>query len=166
MTDSGESIPLPVDTDTILAVLNHEDPAIALATSIVVFHGLTSGQVRSIQLTDIVDGKLALPDGRIIPLADPVRARLTVWLDHRAATWPNTLNPHLFVSLLTAGRLSPPGHQFPWHKAGISAQALRNDRIIQEIQATGGDARRIADLFGIGVESATRYTRTLDPDLL
>ncbi|MGI6877541.1 hypothetical protein [Microbacterium sp. gxy059] len=56
-----------------------------------------------------------------------------------------------------------PGHQFPWHTAGISAQALRNDRIIQEIQATGGDTRRIADLFGIGVDAAARYLRVLDP---
>ncbi len=165
LTDSGESIPLPIDTDTILAVLNHEDPAIALATSIVTFHGLTSGQIREIQLTDIIDGRLSLPDGRVIPLAEPVRVRLAVWLDHRATTWPRTLNPHLFVSLLTAGRLSPPGHQFPWQKAGISAQALRNDRIIQEIQATDGDVRRIADLFGIGVDAATRYLRVLDPDL-
>lgn len=111
---------------------------------------------QSLELTDIVDGRLALPDGRLIPLAESVRVRLTAWLDHRAATWPRTLNPYLFVTNYTAPRLSAPGHQFPWRKAGISAQALRTDRIIQEIQATGGDVRRISDLFGIGVDTAAR----------
>lgn len=165
LTDSGQSVPLPLNTETILAVLNHPDPAMALATAIVAFHGLTNLQVRHIQLTDIVDGRLALPDGRVIPLAEPVRVRLAAWLDQRAAKWSRTLNPHLFVTQYTAPRLLPPGHQFPWLKAGVSAQALRTDRIIHEIQATGGDVRRISDLFGIGVDSAVRYLRILDPDL-
>lgn len=61
----------------------------------------------------------------------------------------------------TAPRLSAPGHSFPWRKARISAQALRTDRIIQEIHATDGDVRRISDLFGIGVDTAARYASTL-----
>ncbi|MFT4229492.1 MAG: hypothetical protein QM602_04305 [Microbacterium sp.] len=45
-----------------------------------------------------------------------------------------------------------------------AAQALRTDRIVQEIQAAGGDVRRISDLFGIGVDTAARYLRVLDPE--
>jgi hypothetical protein len=84
----------------------------------------------------------------MIPLAEPVRVRLAAWLDQRAAKWRRTLNPHLFVKQYTAPRLLPPGHQFPWMKAGGSAQALRTDRI--------------SDLFGIGIDSVVRYLRILD----
>jgi hypothetical protein len=40
------------------------------------------------------------------------------------------------------------------------------DRILHEIHATGGDVRRIYDLFGLSVEGATRYLKTVEhPDL-
>ena len=157
---SGMSIPLPLDSAAVRAALNHPDPATALGVALVAFHGLTNGQTRGILLTDIVDGRLALPDGRVIPLAGPVRVRLTAWLDYRATKWPRTLNPHLCVTQQTAPRLNPPGRSFPWKKAGMNPQSLRTDRILQEIHATGGDVRRLCDLFGIGVESATRYAAT------
>jgi hypothetical protein len=34
-------------------------------------------------------------------------------------------------------------------------------RILQAVHAAGGDVQRICDLFGIGVESASRYAATL-----
>ncbi|MER5213640.1 hypothetical protein ABT063_24485 [Streptomyces sp. NPDC002838] len=45
---------------------------------------------------------------------------------------------------------------------GIPAQALREDRILDEAQASQGDPRRIADLFGLTVNAAQRYTATVD----
>jgi hypothetical protein len=46
-------------------------------------------------------------------------------------------------------------------------QAVRDDRILHEAHATGGDARRLQDFFGIGVNAAVRYTATVDhPDLV
>lgn len=158
--------PLPLEPTQIRAVLNHNDPAIALAVAIVAFHALTNLQVRNLQLTDISDGRLTMPDGRVILLAEPVCDRLARWLDHRAAKWPNTRNPHLFVTMQTAPRLNSPGHQFPWKKAGISAKALREDRILAEVHATGGDPRRLTDLFGLSIEGTNRYLDTLEhPDL-
>ena len=159
-TPVNPSVPLPLPTEDIRQALNSPDPAIALAVALVAFHALTSKQIRQLQITDIVDGRLAL-DRRVIPLADPVRVRLVGWLDHRAATWPDTINPHLFVSRRSAPRLVPVGAQFPWKKTNLRPQALREDRILQEIHATGGDIRRICDLFGISVETATRYASTL-----
>ena len=41
----------------------------------------------------------------------------------------------------------------------MTAQALRTDRILYEVEQTGGDVRRICDLFGISVETALRYSR-------
>lgn len=114
------TIPMPLDAAAIRAALDHPDPATALSVAIVAFHGLTNGQTRTIQLTDIIDGRLTLPDGRSIPLAEPVRVRLTAWLDYRAQRWPATINPHLFLTQQTAPRLSAPGDSFPWKKAGLN----------------------------------------------
>lgn len=160
-TPVNATVPLPLDTDAIRQALNSSDPAVALAVALVGFHALTGKQLRTLELTDLVDGRLHL-DGRTIPLAAPVRVRLTAWLDHRQRTWPGSINPYLFVSNKSAPRLVPVGSQFPWTSTKLRPQALREDRILQEIHATGGDVRRICDLFGIGVQAALRYGATLD----
>lgn len=159
-TRSNTTTPLPVETETIRESLNSPDPAIALAVALVAFHALTSKQIGDLQLTDIVDGRLTL-SGRVIPLAGPARVRLAAWLDHRARTWPGSANPHLLINRKTAPRLTRCGRYFPWVRAGISPQALREDRILQECHATGGDVRRICDLFGLTVDAALRYATTL-----
>ncbi|NEA59764.1 hypothetical protein G3I60_37805 [Streptomyces sp. SID13666] len=161
LTPVTASIPLPLDTDAIRKALNSPDLACACAVSMVAFHALTGPQVQGLLLTDVRDGKLYLDD-RIIPLADPVRARLRAYLDHRTLTWPNTLNPHLFINRRTAHRLTPASRNFPWIKVDLKPQALREDRILQEIYATGGDVRRLSDLFGLSIEAGLRYANTLE----
>lgn len=161
-TPTNTTVPLPLDTEAIKQALNAANPRTALAVSLVAFHALTNKQLQQLKLTDIVDGRLTR-DGRVIPLAGPVRVRLAAWLDYRAATWPHTINPHLFVSQKSAPRLIPIGRQFPWTNTNLSPQALREDRILQEIHATGGDIRRICDLFGLSIEAAMRYASTIDP---
>ncbi|WP_461410971.1 hypothetical protein [Georgenia sp.] len=158
------NLPLPMEPTAIRDALTNPDPAIALAVSLVAFHALTTAQVQHIQLTDIIDGRLRMPDGRFIPLARPVLVRLAAWLDRRAARWPETKNPYLLVTVQTAPRLSPPGRNFPWKKAGVTAQALRTDRILYEVEQTGGDVRRICDLFGVNIDTAMRYSTTHRPD--
>jgi hypothetical protein len=164
-TPVATNIPLPLDTDLIRAELNSPNPATALAVALVAFHALTLKQLRELRLTDIVDGRLLLVT-RDIPLAAPVRTRLTAWLDHRGRTWPGSANPHLFINRRTAPRLIPTGPAYPWLGATLRPQALREDRILHEIHATGGDVRRICDLFGLTVGGATRYLKTIEhPDL-
>lgn len=165
-TPTNTTVPLPLDTEAIREALKSPDSRTALAVALVAFHALTSKQLRELKLTDIIDGRLTL-NGRVIPLAGPVRVRLKAWLDHRARTWPGSIfNPHLFVSLKSAPRLVPIGRQFPWTNTNLKPQALREDRILQEIHATGGDIRRICDLFGLSVDAALRYASTLGhPDL-
>ena len=165
VTAVNATVPLPLDSDAIRRALDSPDPAVAFAVALVAFHALTAKQLAGLQLTDIVDGRLAL-DGRDIPLAGPVRVRLTAWLDHRNRTWPASINPHLFIGRVSAPRLIPVGKQFPWKGTDLRPQALREDRILQEIHATGGDVRRICDLFGLSVDTAMRYALTLaHPDL-
>lgn len=164
-TQHNSTVPMPLDTALVREKLNSPHPAIALAVALVAFHALTAKQVSELLLTDIADGRLTL-DGRSIPLADPVRERLTRWLDYRQAKWPNSQNPHLIVNQRSAPRLMPASRTYPWQQAGIRPQKLREDRILAEVHATGGDARRISDLFGLGIGSTNRYLDTLEhPDL-
>jgi hypothetical protein len=160
-TNTNATIPEPLDTDAIRAALNSPDPAAALAVALVAFHALTSRQVRAVKLTDIVDGRLTI-GVRIVPLAAPVLPRLGVWLDHRARTWPATANPHLFINRRTAPRLTQVSRPFPWKQVNLAAQTLREDRILDEIRATGGDIRQVCQLLGLSVEGALRYTAQLD----
>ncbi|MDP9092936.1 MAG: hypothetical protein M3N95_08355 [Actinomycetota bacterium] len=148
-----------MDTEVILAALDSPDAAIALAVALVALQALTSKQVGDLTLADIIDGRLTVA-AREIPLAAPVRVRLTAWLDHPTRTWPGSINPYLFINRKTAPRLTRSGRYFPWVRAGISPQALREDRILKEIHATGGDVRRICDLFGLTIDAALRYAPT------
>lgn len=43
----------------------------------------------------------------------------------------------------------------------MPARRLREDRLLHEAEATGGDIRRICDLFGLAVGAALRYTSPL-----
>jgi hypothetical protein len=96
-------------------------------------------------------------------LAGLARRRLSTWLDHRAARWPATRNPHLFINTYTAVRAGTVSHHYVLQTVGMGIQQIREDRILHETLATGGDVRRLCDLFGISVAAALRYTAVLDP---
>jgi hypothetical protein len=165
MTPVSATIPMPLDTAVIRAGLNNPDPAVALVVALVAFHALTLRQLQRLRITDVVDGRLSL-SGREIPLAAPVLTRLRAWLDHRARTWPGSINPHLLIGRRSAPRLGPASTQYLWRATDVRPRALREDRILHEIHACGGDVRRICDLFGLSVDAATRYASTLaHPDL-
>lgn len=160
-TGTNATVPLPLDTGAIRAALQSPDPAAALAVSLVAFHALATRQVRALKLTDFVDGRLII-DGRDIPLAAPVLPRLAAWLDYRARTWPATVNPHLLINRRTAPRLIEVSRPFPWRQVNLAPQTLREDRILDEIRGTGGDIRRVCELFDLSVPAAMRYAATLD----
>ncbi|MEV4513809.1 hypothetical protein AB0K00_33230 [Dactylosporangium sp. NPDC049525] len=51
-------------------------------------------------------------------------------------------------------------------RLGVAAQLLREDRIVDEITATGGDLMRVCSLFGMTVDGAQRYAAVLNhPEL-
>lgn len=159
--------PLPVSVSLLRAGLDSTDPARAALVALVAFHGLRSGQLRQLKLTNLHDGRLYL-EGRSILLAEPVRARLSTYLDYRRNTWPSSANPYVFLTVRSANGLNPAERRWIKLKIAIpgAAQAVREDRILNEAQATGGDIRRICDMFGLSVTAAERYAATVDhPDL-
>lgn len=164
--ESGKP-PLPVELDALREALISPDPARAAIAALVAFHGLRSAQLRSLRLTDIRDRSLHV-DGRSIPLAEPVGVRIRTYLEHRASRWPGSINPHLFIHFRTWFRTEPVGSRWVWLTLGIDGgvEAVRQDRILHEAHATGGDTRRLCDLFGLSINAASRYTATVNhPDL-
>lgn len=156
------NMPVPADLRPIREALESPDPARALLAALAAFHGLAPGELRRLQLADIRGARLQLPD-RTILLADPVRVRLDAYLRYRTHRWPETANPHLFINRRSALRNAAPGAQWLHQTLGLPARLLRDDRIVHEVHATGGDLRRICDLFGLSIGAAQRYTAILDP---
>jgi integrase len=156
--------PLPIDLAALREALDSPDPARAALVALLAFHGLRSGQLRRLMLTDLQDSRLHV-DGRSLLLAPAVQQRIDAWLAYRNARWPNTANPYLFVTLRSALHTTPAGPHWIFIKVALpgAAQAIREDRILHEAIATGGDARRLTDLFGLSIAAATRYTDTVDP---
>lgn len=140
--------PLPLDLGVVRKAPHSGKPDRAALAALVAFYAPRSRQITSLQLTDIRDGRLHLPD-RTILLAGPVREKLADWLTERARRWPATVNPHLFINWYTAVRTCPATHSWVSRTIGASAQAIREDRILHEAQASHGDIRRLCDLFGL-----------------
>jgi integrase len=151
--------PLPIDLEMVREAINSTEPARAAMAALVAFHAVRTGHLRDLQLSDIRDGRLFLPD-RTVVMADAVRDRLAAWLIERARRWPSTVNPHLFISQYTAVRIGPVSRQWISATNRLHVQAIREDRILHEAMTTGGDVRRLGDLFGLSVGGTERYAHT------
>lgn len=158
-------IPLPADPSRLRHVLNAPDPTKRAVAALVIYHGLRQVEVRQLQLTDVRDGHVHLPD-RIIPLAQPVTRRLADYLDERHRRWPTSINPHLFIHIANAGGTHAATSAWVTGRIGTPASQLRAARIVDEVLATGGDLRRICDFFGVTMTTAEHYAQLLhNPDL-
>jgi len=136
------------------------EPTQAALAGLLVFHGLRPQQLRRLLTTDIHDSRLWI-DGQVVPVAQPVGTRLAAYLCYRTNRWPNTANPHFFVNQATAGKSAEVTYRWINDRLGFKAQDIREDRILDEVHATGGDIRRICDLFGLTVNAAQRYIDAL-----
>ncbi|MFJ4633981.1 hypothetical protein [Streptomyces sp. NPDC088847] len=155
------TIPLPADPAPIRQALTSPDPARAAVTALLAFHALRVGEIRQLSLDDtcraLADGRLRLP-GRTVRLAEPARVRLAAYLDHRTRRWPCTANPYFFVTRRTALTLQPVSRPWLYHCYPASSFRLREDRIVDEVQATAADVPVLCRMFGLSVQAATRYS--------
>lgn len=156
--------PMPLDVEQLRAAIHADDPARAALGALLAFHGLRPEQLRNLRLADVRDGRVHLEHGTVL-LAEPARQKVGAWLDYRNGRWPNTANPHLFIHYRTATNIGPIGHTWIGRRLGLAASGIRVDRILDEVNATGGDIRRICDLFGLGVSAAARYAATIGPEI-
>lgn len=141
---------------TIRNLLDSPNTARALTAALLCYHAIRVKDLRHIGLTDIYDRRLHLGDQTIV-LADAVLERLDTYLFHRHYTWPNTANEHLFINIRSAHHTRPVDSSWHTRLLGTPAQQIRQDRILDEAFATGGDLRQISDLFGLSVAQANIY---------
>jgi len=153
--------PLPVQVDVIREALQSANPARAALAALTAFHALRAGELREAKVTDLADRRIQV-GSRSIPLAGPAQVRIAAWLDYRARRWPATSNPYLFINPGNSNRLGPVGQRWLGLTLGMPARMLREDRILHEIHTSGGDVRRICDLFGLTVAAALRYLPDLE----
>jgi hypothetical protein len=154
--------PAPVELDKLREDLDSDAPATAALAGLLAFHAVRVQDLSNLLLTDVHDGRLYLGD-HVIPLAPPVRGRLTSYLDYRQRTWPTAVNPHVFIHARNWDTTRPVTSWWIRHQLGLCGQRIRFDRILDEAHATGGDIRRLIDLFGLSFETAGRYASTVSP---
>ncbi|MCX5063789.1 MULTISPECIES: hypothetical protein [unclassified Streptomyces] len=136
------------------------DPARAAVTALLAFHALRPAEIRHLTLHDARDlesNRLYVP-GRTIRLGAPVRVRLAVYLAHRTRRWPHTANLYFFVTRRTALSTAPVSRPWLYRHYPASSTLLRDDRILDEVQAADGDVKMICMMFGLSVHAASRYT--------
>jgi hypothetical protein len=88
--------PAPVDLDRLRADLDSDAPATVAITALLAFHAERIYQLRQLRLTDLPNGHLHTGD-QVIRLAEPVRTRLRPTWTTGSRTWPDSINPHLFI---------------------------------------------------------------------
>ena len=127
-------------------------------------HALSCKQIAELRVDDVdLSGDRFFVDGRPRPLDALTREHFVAWLEHRRAMWPHTANPHLLVTSRSAGRVVPAGQTYvKGAVAGlpITLSGLRTDRLVCEALDSGGDALRIALMFGMSAEAATGYAQS------
>ena len=153
--------PAPVQLDKLRQDLNSDAPTTAALAALLAFHAVRIWQLRELLLTDLHDGRLHIGD-QVVPLAPPVRRRLAAYLDYRQRSWPTAINPHLFIHTRSWDTTRAVTPWWVRHQLGISGQQIRFDRILDEAHATGGDIRRLIDLFGLSFDTANRYAITVN----
>jgi site-specific recombinase XerD len=153
-------IPMPIDTTRIREAFDSADTTTAAITTLIGIHGLRPGEACALMLTDVRDHRIVLPD-RTILLAAETKARLDAYLAHRRDRWPGSVNAHFLIHTRSASTLEQV--KVPWltDKLGMSANTLRQDRILAEVHA-GGDLRQICDFFGVTIATAEHYASTLN----
>ncbi|MFF3337027.1 hypothetical protein ACFYWX_47360 [Streptomyces sp. NPDC002888] len=141
---------------------------------LVAIHALYPWQMVQLRQTDLDWSRARLRirrPGRIDHLIylDEFTLKLaTAWALERRRRWPDSSNPHLFITRNTAVDDSGPPISdgvvnLVFRRIGVTAGALRVDRIFDEARHSA-DPVRLMRLFGLSNLSATLYVLTAHPD--
>lgn len=160
-------MPTALPSDRIAGLLDRlDDPRDRLMVALVAIYALLPGQLAHLRRTDLdrSKGRLRLRRaGRmdhVIYLDVFTLGLATAWELQRHQRWPDSSNPHFFVTRNTAVDDSGPPIsagvvQLLFQRVGLPAGRLRVDRIVDEARLSA-DPVRLMDLFGLSNLSATR----------
>jgi integrase len=137
------------------------DPAWRVIVALAAENAARTGAIRRLKLTDVdlANHRITLA-GRRQRLGDLGQRAIRGWLDHRRATWPNTINPHVLLSPKTVHDTAPISQTFVnlrMQRVGCRIERIRADRILHEALTAGPDPLHLTLVFGISHNTAARY---------
>lgn len=145
------------------------DPALQAVLALTGVRALHPHQVRHLKLDEIdLPNRRLTVAGTRAPLDPFTTESIATYLRYRHDRWPQTANPHLLLTRRTAherGPVSASWLQARLHDLPATLRQLREDRILEEARATGGDPLHLAAMFGLTAKPALRYAQTLHPGI-
>jgi len=153
--------PLPSHLFTATAAAACGDPALRLAVALAGVHALLPGQIRHLCLdqVDLASRRLD-PSGLDRPLDEFTASAIRGYLDFRNQRWPATTSPYLLVTRKTAHTgeaVSSFWMNRLFRRLPVTAEQLRDDRIMEEALAGRADPLHLAAVFGFGARTGLRY---------
>jgi hypothetical protein len=160
---ASEPVPLPETLARAIGTAAGTDPALHMAVALIGIHGMYPKQARELPLeaVDLRQGRLA-PGEFSRPLDSYTHHAAAGYLAYRRQRWPATTSPYLLVSSKTAHTGQPVTSGWLHNlllPLPVTAQQLREDRLLEEAAHCAGDPMHLAAMFGIGPQASLRYTR-------
>ena len=155
--------PLPGHLLTTTAEAADNDPALRVVVALAGVHALLPGQIRHLRLDQAdLPGRRLDPGGLDRPLDEFTAAAIRGYLGFRNKRWPATSSPYLLVTRKTA-HTGEPVSRFWMNRLfrglPITAEQLRDDRIVEEALSGRTDPLHLAAVFGFGPRTGLRYAQ-------
>jgi hypothetical protein len=165
------SVPAPLPPHLIIATTAaaRDDPALRVVVALAGVHALLPGQIRHLRMDQIDLASRRLdPGGLDRPLDEFTASAIRGYLDFRDQRWPATTSLYLLVTRKTA-HTGDPVSQFWMNRLfrdlPVTAEQLRDDRIVEEALAGRADPLHLAAVFGFGPRTGLRYVAAArDPE--
>jgi hypothetical protein len=156
-------VPLPGHLLTATAKAAGHDPALQVVVALTGVHALLPGQIRHLR-TDQIDlpGRRLDPGGLDRPLDEFTADAIRGYLDFRSTRWPATASPYLLVTRKTAHTGEPVSRFWMdrlFRRLPVTAEQLRDDRVVEEALTGRADPLHLSAVFGFGPRTGLRYVQ-------
>ncbi len=156
-------MPLPAHLLTVTAEAAADNPALRAVVALAGVHALLPGQIRYLRIDQLdLPGRRLDPDGMDRPLDEFTVGAIRSYLDFRSTRWPDTASPYLLVTRKTAHTGEPVSRFWMasmFRGLPVTAEQLRDDRIVEEALAGRADPLHLAAVFGFGPRTGLRYAQ-------
>ena len=153
--------PLPAHLVTTTAAAAKSDPALHVVVALAGVHALLPGQIRHLRLDQVdLPSQRLDPGGLNRPLDEFTAGAVRGYLNFRNRRWPATTSPYLLMTRKTAYTGQPVSVFWMnrlFRGLPVTAEQLRDDRIIEEALAGRADPLHLAAVFGFGPRTGLRY---------
>jgi hypothetical protein len=166
------SVPAPLPPQVLAAAASaaKDNPALRAVMALASVHALLPGQIRHLRLDQIDLASRRLDPGRLDrPLDEFTAAAIRGYLAFRDQRWPATASPYLLVTRKTAHTGQPVSEFWMtrlFDGLPVTAEQLRDDRIVEEAVSGRADPLHLAAVFGFGPRTGLRYAQAARPDPL